>query len=131
MRVTKVIRDYVEREVSAKFDAQLKDLGKDYNEQLQRFSDEADELKTRWIEELNSLAATYGLSLTTSRWGLGSPIRVDPNVYRNAEKDGEIQKTRPELEARRRDAIEEILLNLELGETTKADLRSAIDSLEV
>lgn len=131
MRVTKVIRDYVEREVSAKFDAQLKDLGKDYNEQLQKFSDEADGLRVRWIEELNSLAATYGLSLTTSRYGLRCPVSVDAYVYKDEEKDKEIQKTRRELEARRRDAIEEILLNLELGETTKADLRSAIDSLEV
>lgn len=131
MRVTKVIRDYVEREVSAKFDAQLKDLGKDYSEQRQKFSDEADELKTRWGEELNSLAATYGLSLTTSHFGFRCPVCVDTSVYRDDEKDKEIQKTRRELEARRRDAIEEILLNLELGETTKADLRSAIDSLEV
>lgn len=131
MRVTKVIRDYVEREVSAKFDAQLKDLGKDYSEQLQKFSDEADGLRARWIEELNSLAATYGLSLTTSRYGLRCPVSVDTYVYKDEEKDKEIQKTRRELEARRRDAIEEILLNLELGETTKADLRSAIDSLEV
>lgn len=131
MRVTKVIRDYVEREVSAKFDAQLKDLGKDYSEQLQKFSDEADELKTRWIEELNDLAAAYGLSLTMSRYGLRCPVSVDTYVYKDEEKDKEIQETRRRLEARRRDAIEEILLNLELGETTKADLRSAIDSLEV
>ena len=131
MRVTKVIRDYVEREVSAKFDDQLKDLGKDYSEQLQKFSDEADGLRKRWIEELNGLAATYGLSLTTSRYGLRCPVSVDTYVYKDEEKDKEIQETRRRLEARRRDAIEEILLNLELGETTKADLRSAIDSLEV
>ena len=54
-----------------------------------------------------------------------------PNYFSNKEKEEAGSKLRRELESRRDKTIEDLLLNLELGETTKAELKDAIEAVTV
>ena len=126
MRVTKVIKEYVEREVYAKFQPKLDAIGKEYKE-------EQDELNRR-LSELRSEAEARACEIAAS---LGFERRsgcYDKMHWANYQKKSVVEAIdteRKELTARRQEAIDNILIGLEIGETSKDELKDALDSVVV
>ena len=128
MRVTKVIREYVEREIGAKFQPQLDEIGKDYQADRDILDSRLKELQAEMESRAEEIAESMGF---TFRHGWGDAVCIRSNYSENDEKCKEINQRRRELTEKRDKAIENILLNLELGETTKTELRDAIEAVEV
>ena len=131
MRVTKVIKDYVEREINAKFDKKLNEIGKDYRAAQEELDRRLSELCERTEAEAAEIAKSLGFDYSKRRYGSQRAVSISAYGFENEEKRKEIDEQRRALDAQCKNAIESILLSLELGETTKAELKSAIDSVTV
>lgn len=128
MRVTKVIREYVEREIRNKFDRKIKDARREYDEEKKELSRRLEELAIETEEKACGIAKAMGFDYDYA--GRRS-ISFNPSSFRNKEKDDAVYEAINELRQKERRAIEDILLSLELGETTKSELKDAIDAVEV
>ena len=129
MRVTKVIREYVEREVGAKFNPLIQEINKEYDAERAELERRLNELKEETEAKATEIAASLGFAYA-SAWH-SDAVRIYPNYFSNKEKEEAGSKLRRELESRRDKTIEDLLLNLELGETTKAELKDAIEAVTV
>ena len=86
------------------------------------------ELRDETYAKAIEIAAELGFSENTY---YRDAVSIYAGHFENKEKADAINRRRRELENKRTKAIENILLNLELGETTKAELKDAIESVEV
>ena len=130
MRVTKVIREYVEREVSAKFDPKLSVIGDAYKAEREELERKLNELREETEERAFEIAKSLGFEYSRP-YCSRNVVSISSYSFENREKSDAISAEKRALEKQKRDAIDNLLLNLELGETTKSELRSAIDSIEV
>lgn len=128
MRVTKVIRDYVEREIGAKFQPMLDNVGKEYQEEFDNLTQRLKELEEETEVRAQEIARSLGFSMGRYRSGC---VSINFYTFENHEKSDRVRDERLAIERKRDEAIENILLNLELGETTKAELKGAIEAVEV
>jgi hypothetical protein len=128
MRVTKVIREYVEREVGAKFNPLIREVNKEYDAERAELERRLNELKEETEARAIEIASSLGFAYTP--WH-SDAVRISTNYFSNREKEEANLKLRRELESRRDKTIEDLLLNLELGETTKAELKDAIEAVTV
>ena len=128
MRVTKVIREYVEREIRNKFDKKIEDARREYDEEKKELSRRLEELVNETEEKAYGIAKAMGFDYNYV--GRRS-VNISPSSFRNKEKDDAVYGVIDELRQKERRAIEDILLSLELGETTKSELKDAIDAVEV
>lgn len=127
MRVTKVIREYVEREIGAKFNPLIDDVGKEYKEEKAELERRLKDLEERTKEEAIRIGEELGF---TARYK-SDVVSIRTGWFENEAKSLGVMRRRAELREKRDDAIEEILLNLELGETTRAELKGAIEAVTV
>lgn len=128
MRVTKVIREYVEREIRAKFQPQLDEIGREYKAERDVLNERLKELEEETEVRAREIAESLGFSLNSWHSGV---VSIRSGYFENREKSDRDMRLRAEVETKRDEAIENILLNLELGETTKAELKGAIEAVEV
>lgn len=127
MRVTRAIRDYVESEVARKFEHSYSAVRKPYNDrkeatlaELRKIQEEADRLAR---EICNSAGFTvHDGSLV---------IRLVDYAFTDKVAWEAILKKEADLKTRQNQAVMDILISLELGETTKDQLRAALDAVEV
>ncbi len=133
MRVTKVIREYVEREVSAKFDPKIAEVGKDYSREKEELERRLKVLCEETEHKALEIAKSMGFDYIVSRYGghRSGAVSITPHAFENEAKGAANAAACAALTSQKAKAIETILLNLELGETTKAELKSAIDAVKV
>ena len=122
MRVTKIIREYVEKTVNnalpygAPKDEYIA-ANRKMNEQRERLEEQVDAYAKELVANINNLPEgftikrTHNCIFTSSSWG--SPMQEASNTH-----EDEIRKKRAA-------AIEQVLVELELG-ATKADLERLI-----
>lgn len=132
MRVTKLIREYVEKTVSEKFDKQtspeeiaLKSLEKRMSEFHSEVNKQVEELINNAIDTLMvdaSIPEDVKKTINNKQ-----PSTIGYRIY-NTEIDCKARKARDTRNKARDEAIENILLTLELG-GTKADLDRMIAEL--
>ena len=136
MRVTKVIREYVEREVAKKFEAAFKvaeEIGnpavKEVREAIEAIADEANERAIALAKEKGVFDSN---GYDESRIVLIAYHNYDANRHVT---DTAVNKERgaklAELRDKQKKAVEDILISLELGEATKNELRDLIEKVEV
>lgn len=132
MRVTKTIREYVESEVSKKFEPQLAAVGGDYEARRNHAVKVAEEFAKRANEELADILRGLGMYDQDARsYVRNDMLSLSTYKIRNADEEREHQRLRNAIADRRNNAISDILLGLELGETTRTTLREALDSINV
>lgn len=132
MRVTRVIREYVEREVNAKFDPKVREIAAEYEREKEELAHRLEALCAETEEKALEIAKSLGFDYVHTRWGSSSKsVSVSPYAFSNEEKSEAVIAAQNNLANQRRTAIENILLSLELGETTKAELKNVIDSVEI
>lgn len=78
------------------------------------------------------IARSMGFDYIASRYSNRSgAVSITPYAFENEAKKAAYAAAYAALTSQKAKAIETILLNLELGETTKAELKSAIDAVRV
>lgn len=127
MRVTKVIREYVESEVRRKFAPLRYSVEDEYNSAVDPIQKKIIEIAKEANEKAVAVATEAGL------YDLKMGELIRPNAYRVC--DDAAAKVRrdklKEISDKELKAISEIIISIELGETTKDKLRSTIDALEI
>lgn len=126
MRVTKLIREYVAKEVEKKYSEKEKEIRKTYKtaETESNFNKKLDELLVKWNDEMRNLMNECGI---VSTYGAGREfVKADHAGYGlRAEIYMAEKKALNELFDKKESAIENILITLELG-GTKDDLEKLI-----
>ena len=124
MRVTKLIREYVEKNVNAVYEPKIKAIGGEYQERKETLNKQLDDLVEQADASAKKMIADAGFELRYNRdcfiQSYGSvcikKLEDENNAKRNA------------LHAEMREKINDILLNLELG-ATRAELDEMIKNL--
>ena len=122
MRVTGVIKDYITREVNKKYQEKLDSIPNDYQEDYDKMIDEIKTLVDETNVKARQIAEKYGM-LEEKNYNI-----IDYHTYRlgdNTRSDKRYALVR-ELKQKRDDKIAQIILDLELGETTKKELNDVL-----
>lgn len=122
MRVTGVIKDYITREVNKKYQEKLDSIPNDYQEDYDKMIDEIEALVDETNIKARQIAEKYGM-LKEKNYKI-----IDYSTYRlgdDTRSDKRYALVR-ELKQKRDDKIAQIILDLELGETTKKELNDVL-----
>ena len=130
MRVTKAIREYVEEEISKKYDNAANEIGKEYYDardvimyEINKIIQEASDKIIKYANE-NGYEYQYGYRSNDSMLVLNGSIG-------KKEIENKIHDERMRIRNKKYDKIKEVLFNLEMGETQKAELKSVLDSITI
>ena len=122
MRVTGVIKDYITREVNKKYQEKLNSIPNDYQEDYDKMIEEIETLVDETNIKARQIAEKYGMLkeknykiINYSTYRLGDNTRSDKRYALEIE-----------LKKERDDKIAQIILDLELGETTKKELNDIL-----
>ncbi len=122
MRVTGVIKDYITREVTKKYQEKLDSIPNDYQEDYDKMISEIEALVDETNVKAKQIAEKYGM-LEEKGYQI-----IDYKTYRlgNSERRNKRCALNRELGKERDDKIAQIILDLELGETTKKELNDVL-----
>ena len=122
MRVTGVIKDYITREVTKKYQEKLDSIPNDYQEDYDKMIDEIEALVDETNVKARQIAEKYGM-LKEKNYDI-----IDYHTYRlgDSERSDKRYALVNELRKERDDKIAQIILDLELGETTKKELNDVL-----
>lgn len=122
MRVTGVIKDYITREVTKKYQEKLDSIPNDYQEDYNKMIDEIETLVDETDVKARQIAEKYGM-LEEKNYNI-----IDYHTYRlgNNTRRSKRYALEKELEKECNDKIAQIILDLELGETTKKELNDVL-----
>ena len=122
MRVTGVIKDYITREVTKKYQEKLDAIPNDYQEDYDKMIGEIEALVDETNIKARQIAEKYGM-LEEKNYNI-----IDYHTYRLG--DDTRRSKRYDLEKKLKkecdDKITQIILDLELGETTKKELNDVL-----
>lgn len=130
MRVTKLIREYVEESVRQKFKPEKAKVWKEYDERREALREEIQKIVDEANEKAVALAREAGLYLD-SEYNSETIIRMYGRYIGNREIEAKLREKDRELADRERDTIASVLLGLELGQTDKTELESVLAAIEV
>lgn len=129
MRVTKAIREYVEEEIRRKYQAKKDEVGKEYyaeredvKNRLQDILDKANEEADQYMKSVRYACLQYRVVGPAFGW------RSTPT---KPEQEDIISKERQLIEAKCSAKIKQVLFDLEMGETAKAELKDVLDNLVI
>ena len=122
MRVTGVIKDYITREVNKKYQEKLDSIPNDYQEDYDKMIDDIEALVDETNVKARQIAEKYGM-LKEKNYNI-----IDYHTYRlgDSERSDKRYALVNELRKERDDKIAQIILDLELGETTKKELNDVL-----
>lgn len=132
MRVTNVIKDYIESEVKKKYELKLKEIRKPYDELENQVYNELDTFVDSCNEKAIEILKKYDMLKTTDYNGhYIYPDIIEYKTYnignsklykKRMDKESELRHQKDEL-------IKKIILDLELGNTNKKDLPKILDEI--
>ena len=122
MRVTGVIKDYITREVNKKYQEKLDSIPNDYQEDYDMMISEIETLVDETNVKARQIAEKYGM-LEEKNYNI-----IDYHTYRLGDDTRRSKRyaLEKELQKERADKIAQIILDLELGETTKKELNDVL-----
>ena len=122
MRVTGVIKDYITREVTKKYQEKLDSIPNDYQEDYDKMISEIEALVDETNIKARQIAEKYGMLQKKN------DKIIDYRTYHLGDDTRSSKRYALERELRkeRDDKIAQIILDLELGETTKKELNDVL-----
>ena len=126
MRVTKIIREYVEETVNGIYDPIIRDCSKDYSEK----KNEVNEILEKMVDEFNAAAKKVikEHGFTIDSWNGKEKHIISYTCNFGDEEFKSVADKRNELRDEKRRKIQDILVNLELG-GTKAELDEMLKNI--
>ena len=126
MKVTKAIRDYVEKKVFEEYDKAKNELKREYKKRVEKAKEEIKKmLEGDVIENINMVLGYYGME----------QIKAEDAFYRiyvsvqNRKEESELNEKRKKIYDLAKDKVTEILATLELG-GTKEDLDKMLSEIK-
>lgn len=126
MRVTKIIKEYIEREVDAKYQEKLKSIPNDYQEDYDKMIEEIRQYAKKCNEKAKDIARKYDM-LEKEDYNI---IEFRTYYLGNSERQQNRRNIEQELKKERDNKVAQIVLDLELGETTKKELNDVLANVE-
>lgn len=122
MRVTGVIKDYITREVNKKYQEKLDSIPNDYQEDYDMMISEIKTLVDETNVKARQIAEKYGMLQKKN------DKIIDYHTYYLGDdtRSSKRYALERELKKERDDKIAQIILDLELGETTKKELNDVL-----
>ena len=122
MRVTGVIKDYITREVNKKYQEKLDSIPNDYQEDYDKMISEIEALVNETNIKARQIAEKYGMLEEKNYKIIGYNTYYLGDDTRRDKRYALVN----ELKKERDDKIAQIILDLELGETTKKELNDVL-----
>lgn len=125
MRVTKVIKDYIEREINKKYQEKLNSIPNDYQEDYNKMIEEIRQYAEKCNEKARDIARKYDM-LEKEDYDI-----IEYRTYRlgNSERQQKRRDIEQELKKEKDDKIAQIILDLELGEVNKKELNDVLNNI--
>ena len=125
MRVTKVIKDYIEREINKKYQEKLNSIPNDYQEDYNKMIEEIRQYAEKCNEKAKDIARKYDM-LEEKDYDI-----IEYRTYRlgNSERQQKRRDIERELKKEKDDKIAQIILDLELGEVNKKELNDVLNNI--
>ena len=126
MRVTKIIREYVEETVNGIYNPIIENCSKDYSEK----KNEVEEILEKMVDEFDTAAKKVikEHGFTIDSWNEEEKHVISYTCNFGKKEYGSIVDKRNELRDEKRRKIQDILVNLELG-GTKAELDEMLKNI--
>lgn len=134
MRITRVIREFVEKEIRNKADAKRDELYKEYNERLKKCENEIIEylegiFTVTMYPQINMILRKHGMDATNEERMIDYANYVRRNLYiNNKEEFAKISEESWKLYKKEDEAIQNLLLDLELG-ANKSELKGMLEKI--
>lgn len=129
MRVTRAIREYVEDEINKKYDAAMDAISADYYTERQHVIDHIHEI----MREASKVAEQY-IKESGYEYSYGyrneSVFSFCGNI-RKEEVDKVIFEQKEKLRKNKQNKIKQVLFDLEMGDTQKAELKAVLDNIVI
>ena len=125
MRVTKVVKDYIEREINKKYQEKLNSIPNDYQEDYNKMIEEIRQYAEKCNEKAKDIARKYDM-LEEEDYDI-----IEYRTYRlgNSERQQKRRDIERELKKEKDDKIAQIILDLELGEVNKKELNDVLNNI--
>lgn len=129
MRVTRAIREYVEEEISKKYHAVIDGICPEYRAQKDAVEQHVKEIMRDASREIKAYLDDCGYQYYTS-WRCDDILRLDCTISKSDDED-RMRSLRSRLNAEKEAKIKQVLFDLELGSTEKAQLKDVLDSIVI
>lgn len=127
MRVTRAIREYVENEIKKKYQTKMNDIGKEYEIEREKVEEHIEKIRLTAEKEAQEYLDSVGY--ITGRYGKST---VFSTAYvRNEEIEQELSTKRSKLRDSQEEKIKQVLFDLEMGDTQKAELKAVLDNIVI
>lgn len=125
MRVTKVVKDYIEREINKKYQEKLNSIPNDYQEDYNKMIEEIRQYAEKCNEKAKDIARKYDM-LEKEDYDI-----IEYRTYHlgNSERQQKRRDIERELKKEKDDKIAQIILDLELGEVNKKELNDVLNNI--
>ncbi len=125
MRVTKVIKDYIEREINKKYQEKLNSIPNDYQEDYNKMIEEIRQYAEKCNEKAKDIARKYDM-LEEKDYDI-----IEYRTYRlgNSERQQKRRDIERELKKEKDNKIAQTILDLELGEVNKKELNDVLNNI--
>lgn len=125
MRVTKVIKDYIEREINKKYLEKLNSIPNDYQEDYNKMIEEIRQYAEKCNEKAKDIARKYDM-LEEEDYNI-----IEYRTYHlgNSERQQKRRDIERELKKEKDDKIAQTILDLELGEVNKKELNDVLNNI--
>lgn len=125
MRVTKVVKDYIEREINKKYQEKFNSIPNDYQEDYNKMIEEIRQYAEKCNEKAKDIARKYDM-LEKEDYNI-----IDYRTYYlgNSERLQKRRDIERELKKEKDDKIAQIILDLELGEVNKKELNDVLNNI--
>ncbi|WP_291629254.1 hypothetical protein [Clostridium sp.] len=125
MRVTKVIKDYIEREINKKYQEKLNSIPNDYQEDYNKMIEEIRQYAEKCNEKAKDIARKYDM-LEKEDYNI---IEYRTYYLGNIKRQQKRRDIERELKKEKDDKIAQTILDLELGEVNKKELNDVLNNI--
>lgn len=125
MRVTKVVKDYIEREINKKYQEKFNSIPNDYQEDYNKMIEEIRQYAEKCNEKAKDIARKYDM-LEKEDYNI---IEYRTYYLGNIERQQKRRDIERELKKEKDDKIAQIILDLELGEVNKKELNDVLNNI--
>lgn len=129
MRVTKAIREYVEDEIYKKYNDAMDKIGSDYYDERNDVCKHVIDIMNEAAVKAEAYAESRGF-VCTKGYRNDSIFYMPGNVVRQDEET-RINEERNHLREKMRIKTKQVLFDLEMGDTAKAELKDVLDNITI
>ena len=119
MRVTKIIREYIESEVNKKYKEKLNSIPNEYQEDYNKMIKEIGKEVKKCSIKVKEIAKKYDML----KEGANDIVSYSTYYLGNYDRWNDRQNLERKLKQERDDKVAEIILSLEVGDTNKKELK--------